>query len=317
MDTLKSTKFKDNIQCSLNKFYAYYCICLLNFKIKSPADESTCCDEDFTWVKSDKQPRSLPAAAAPPNPSAKQPSTSATPSRETTPTAQSASSKPPPRPTGSLDRRRTSPQATSSSRQDRDGKSRSAHYLKERSLSSDGKETTPPSSQPGKGTSKENRREGKRDSELDSSIKAANHHLHHYGDGGASSGAYRRGSPGFWEPPPPPSMPYPHWEAPHYWNYHGASREELRMLDYHHRQRQQHDAYRYGSSGTLSSSHQELFPAGGNGNGGCCGGGGGGGGGGPGRYMPPPPPIGCCSHDPRVSGPIPWMTGSGQVRHFN
>lgn len=82
------------------------------------------------------------------------------------------------------------------------------------------------------------------------------------------------------------------------------------MLDYH---RRQHDAYRYGSSGTLSTSHQELFPGGGSGGGGgavggCCGGGG------AGRYMPPPPPIGYCSHDPRVSGPIPWMADSGQVR---
>lgn len=136
-------------------------------------------------------------------------------------------------------------------------------------------------------------------------------HQHHHSDNGAPTNLYpnHRGSPGFWEPPPPPTMPYSmHWEPPHYWNYHGASREELRMLDFHRRQ-QQHDAYRYGSSGTLSSSHQELYANGGGG-GGCCGGGGRT----AGQYMPPLPPIGCCSYDPRVSGPIPWIGGGGQVR---
>lgn len=92
---------------------------------------------------------------------------------------------------------------------------------------------------------------------------------------------HHRASPGFWEPPPPPSIPYPHWaEPPHYWSYHGSSREELRLLDYHRRQM---DAYRYGSNGTLSAS-QELYN---NGNG-CCN-----------RYAPPPQPPPCCSCEHR------------------
>lgn len=66
------------------------------------------------------------------------------------------------------------------------------------------------------------------------------------------------------------------------------------MLEYH---RRQHDAYRYGSNGTLSAS-QELYTNGGGGGGGCCN-----------RYLPPPPPS-CCSCDHRS---MHW-NGGNQVR---
>lgn len=82
-------------------------------------DESTCCDEDFTWVRSDPpiESRSLPTDQV-----AHSPSTN--------------SSAKPPRPAGSLDRRRIS----HTNRQERDSKSRSAHSLKERSVSSEFKD---------------------------------------------------------------------------------------------------------------------------------------------------------------------------------
>lgn len=83
-------------------------------------DESTCCDEDFTWVRSEPpiESRSLPTDQVTNSPS----------------TNNSAK---PPRPAGSLDRRRIS----HTNRQERDSKSRSAHSLKERSMSSEFKDT--------------------------------------------------------------------------------------------------------------------------------------------------------------------------------
>ncbi|XP_037051870.1 liprin-beta-1 isoform X4 [Bradysia coprophila] len=187
-------------------------------------DESTCCDEDFTWVRSDPpiESRSLPTDHVINSPI----------------TNNSAK---PPRPAGSLDRRRTS----HTNRQERDNKSRSAHSLKERSVSSEFK---------------------------DASNEKGHHHdsNHHH---------HSRASPGFWEPPPPPQIPYSHYDAPHYYNnYHGASREELRMIEYH--RRQQHDMYRYGSNLTLSAS-QEIYNTGG-----CCNA----------RYHALPPPPCCCDH---------------------
>lgn len=83
-------------------------------------DESTCCDEDFTWVRTDPpiESRSLPTDQVINSPI----------------TNNSAK---PPRPAGSLDRRRQS----HTNRQERDNKSRSAHSLKERSVSSEFKDT--------------------------------------------------------------------------------------------------------------------------------------------------------------------------------
>ncbi len=92
-----------------------------NIKRMYLIDESTCCDEDFTWVRTEPpiESRSLPTDQV-----ANSPSTN--------------NSAKPPRPAGSLDRRRIS----HTNRQERDSKSRSAHSLKERSVSSEFKDTS-------------------------------------------------------------------------------------------------------------------------------------------------------------------------------
>ncbi|XP_055691912.1 liprin-beta-1 isoform X4 [Lutzomyia longipalpis] len=178
-------------------------------------DDSTCCDEDFTWVRSEnisEEPQSLPVTST------------------TIPPSNVPSGKPP-RPAGSLDRRRQ----LTTNRQERDSKSRSAHSLiKDKSLGNEQKE------------------------------KHAEKHLPRTSSfEGATEGAYpahRRESPGFWEPPPP-SYPY-HWETPPhpFWPSCHASREELRFMEMHRRHQDQ--LYRYGSSGALNSSHPDMY--------GCC-----------------------------------------------
>lgn len=84
-------------------------------------DESTCCDEDFTWVRSEPpvESRSLP-------------------NEQVINTPPANNSAKPPRPAGSLDRRRIS----HTNRQERDSKSRSAHSLKERSVSGEFKDSS-------------------------------------------------------------------------------------------------------------------------------------------------------------------------------
>ncbi|XP_037914527.1 liprin-beta-1 isoform X4 [Hermetia illucens] len=191
-------------------------------------DDSTCCDEDFTWVRSEntvieKHPL------------------------QSSPSSKNASK--PPRPGGaSLDRRRQ----TQSSRHDRDHKSRSTHLVREKCMSGDLKESH---------HARENRKEAGYHSES---------YINHY----------RRGSPGFWEFPPPPAFPYPGFDLHHLYGYH-SSRDDLRMFDYHRR----HDFFRYGSNGALPiSSSQELY----HGGGGCCN-----------RY--PQPPSTCCSCDHKMN----------------
>ncbi|CAD7088009.1 unnamed protein product [Hermetia illucens] len=191
-------------------------------------NDSTCCDEDFTWVRSEntvieKHPL------------------------QSSPSSKNASK--PPRPGGaSLDRRRQ----TQSSRHDRDHKSRSTHLVREKCMSGDLKESH---------HARENRKEAGYHSES---------YINHY----------RRGSPGFWEFPPPPAFPYPGFDLHHLYGYH-SSRDDLRMFDYHRR----HDFFRYGSNGALPiSSSQELY----HGGGGCCN-----------RY--PQPPSTCCSCDHKMN----------------
>lgn len=140
---------------------------------------------------------------------------------------QSAVTTKPPRPLGSLDRRRHN----GPNRQDRDSKSRSTHSLKEKSSSDN--------------TQQQN-----------SSQQYDYRHDPSY--------QYSRGiSPGFWEPPPPPAIPpYPSYYDHYYWNNMVRSREELRMMDHHRRQQQ--DSYRYGSNGALSNhSQMDLYNNGG------------------------------------------------------
>lgn len=104
-------------------------------------DDSTCCDEDFTWVRSDKETKQ------------KNPSVTITQTEQITPQSQPSSNNShnnnnsnnnnngkPPRPSGSLDRRRTN---VHHNRQERDSKSRSAHSLKDRMLTSEFKDAPP------------------------------------------------------------------------------------------------------------------------------------------------------------------------------
>lgn len=160
------------------------------------------------WVRSERlseEPQSLPA----------------TPS--TAPSNNVPSGKPP-RPAGSLDRRRQ----LSTNRQERDSKSRSAHSLiKDKA---------------------EKEKHSEKHLPRTSSFEGAE----------GSFASHRRESPGFWEPPPP-SYPY-HWETPQhpFWLSCHASREELRLMEMHRRHQDQ--MYRYGSSGALNSTHhQEMY----------------------------------------------------------
>lgn len=89
-------------------------------------DDSTCCDEDFTWVRSDKE--------------TKQSNPAVTVTKEQNQSQPPNNSGKPPRPAGSLDRRRTN---AHHNRQERDSKSRSAHSLKERMLTTEFKDVPP------------------------------------------------------------------------------------------------------------------------------------------------------------------------------
>lgn len=179
----------------------------------------------------------------------------------------------PPRPVGSLDRRRQ----LSTNREERDHKSRSAHSLKEKVT--DAKDM--------KGKSKT------------MICRTASFEVRAGGGNGSISGEsalgtrpnneFHRASPGFWEPPPPPSFPY-YWDGYHFWPSSSchASREELRSggnggseynlmapqsqphrrgtplaPDHHHHHHPGPQPYnpqqqRYGSNNTLSTSQQDL-----------------------------------------------------------
>lgn len=179
----------------------------------------------------------------------------------------------PPRPINSLDRRRH----LSTNRQERDSKSRSAHSIKDRIDSKEPKSASKPKNQITRASSFEGNGSS---NNTDSGYQ----------------NEYHRGSPGFWDPPPPPNYPYP-WDPPHhFWpsSCH-ASREELRMLDYQYQQQYQQlrrpppEQLRYGSSGALNGSQHDLNYNGTYWN----------------RFAPPPPPPshGCCSCDLRSCHP--------------
>ncbi|XP_055624525.1 uncharacterized protein LOC129767542 isoform X3 [Toxorhynchites rutilus septentrionalis] len=271
-------------------------------------DDSTCCNEDFTWVNSRTQ---APKASI----ESDRRSTSHTTvgsrstrgylgSHETStkagphqgpalPTTAVAGFGKPPRPmTGSLDRRRHHHGA---SRQERDSKSRSTHSLKEKSSSSelhkqDSQSSNLSLNSKGKASSKRvTHGKGQNDKlwifeehQHDSgnfnnyNSSGSSHHINHSHNS--------RQSPGIWEPPPPP--PISHWDPHYYWNWNHQSREELRMIDYH--RRQQEAAYRYGSNGALSSSQDMSCSSG------CCNRGG--------YYQPPPPPCCSCEHSRMMWG---------------
>lgn len=110
---------------SLHKITNYLLTKIIN---RYSIDESTCCDEDFTWVCNAKEkPREVNQTQSFAS------LTRETPTNLTTPNINDVTKNiKPPRPS-SLDRRRFS----NRNRQERDSKSRSAHSLQESSLSTD------------------------------------------------------------------------------------------------------------------------------------------------------------------------------------
>ncbi|XP_038112438.1 liprin-beta-1 isoform X6 [Culex quinquefasciatus] len=264
-------------------------------------DESSCRDEDFTWVNSSARGEAPRATIDSDRRSTSHTTVGGRSNREgssnaAVPTQPAGCPGKPPRPsqTGSLDRRRH----LGATRHERDSKSRSTHSLKEKSSSSEFKQDSQSStlslSSKGKGSSRRGGTHGKSSDERFwnyDEVQQDSGSCNNYNSSGSSHQnnaiVNTRGhSPGIWEPPPPP--PISHWDPHYYWNWNNHhSREELRLIDYHRRQQ---ELYRYGSNGALSSN-QDLS--------GCSGGGGGGGGGccNRGFYQPPPPPCCSCEHN--------------------
>ncbi|XP_049540575.1 uncharacterized protein LOC125954386 isoform X3 [Anopheles darlingi] len=272
-------------------------------------DDSTCCDDDFTWVRTqgrgeapkasvesdrrsssrattvarsvarDQHQRGGSVALTQPSQPLQRHSSTETPGPSRGSTGSGPSGKPP-RPLretgGSLDRRRH----LGSNRHERDSKSRSTHSLKEKSSSSEFPKHESMSSNVSL-NSKEHHHDSGSYNHYNSSGSGSQHHHPHRPQPQHS----QRQSPSIWEPPPPP--PLSHWDPHYYWGYQQhhqhQSREELRLIDHYHRRQQ--ELYRYGSSSALGSS-QDLSCAGG-----CCNR----------NYYPPPPPLpspgGCCSCD--------------------
>uniref|UniRef100_A0AAG5D3A2 SAM domain-containing protein n=2 Tax=Anopheles atroparvus TaxID=41427 RepID=A0AAG5D3A2_ANOAO len=265
---------------------------------KHSADDSTCCDDDFTWVHAQSRSEAPKASVESDRRSSSQATTSRSvpheqrgqimppqhqPQRQVTRSSTStasgavASGKPPRpmRDTGSLDRRRN----LATSRHERDCKSRSTHSLKEKSSSS------------------EFHKHDSLSSNLSLNAKDQLHDsgsFNNYNSSGSSSLHQQqlqsqhnpRRSPSIWEPPPPPPLslwdPHYYWSYPHYHHQH-QSREELRLIDYHRRQQ---ELYQYGSNSALGST-QDLSCSSG-----CCNRG----------FYPtpfPPPPGACCPYEHR------------------
>ncbi|XP_062562952.1 liprin-beta-1 isoform X3 [Armigeres subalbatus] len=270
-------------------------------------DESSCRDEDFTWVNncaeapkatidSDRRSTSHTTVGGRSSRShthGHDPNQTRTPlSPVLSPSGVLGSGKPPRPMTGSLDRRRH----LGASRHERDSKSRSTHSLKDKSSSSELQQQDSHSSNlslnsKGKPSSKRSTC-GKGSYDKLWNFQEHQHDsgsFNNYNSSGSShhnnnSGNNHRQSPGIWDPPPPP--PVSHWDPHYYWNWNNHhSREELRLIDYH--RRQQAELYRYGSNGALSST-QDLSCSSG-----CCN-----------RpyYQPPPPPCCSCEHSRTMWG---------------
>ncbi|XP_058833871.1 liprin-beta-1 isoform X2 [Topomyia yanbarensis] len=270
-------------------------------------DESTCRDDDFTWVNSRNEApkasidsdrrstshttvggRSVRSRTG----GGQDPNTTANVAPLTPESPLGPGCGKPPRPmTSSLDRRRHN---LGASRYERDTKSRSTHSLKDKSSSS---ELHKPDSQSSslslnsKGKA-ERKRVGPGKGAIDDKFWIFEEHQHdsgnynNYNSSGSSHhhhhGNSSRQSPGIWEPPPPP--PTSHWDPHYYWNWNHQSREELRLIDYHRRQQ---EMYRYGSNGALSSTQESPCSSG------CCN---------RGYYQPPPPPCCSCEHSRMIWG---------------
>ncbi|XP_049293569.1 uncharacterized protein LOC125769135 isoform X4 [Anopheles funestus] len=261
------------------------------------AEDSTCCDDDFTWVYSHDRPEAPKASVESDRRSISQTTATRSVPRDqrslemshqkkqqsqssgstTIGVGEVVPSGKPPRPSreaGSLDRRRN----LSSSRHERDGKSRSTHSLKEKSSSSELHKHDSMSSNLSL-NSKDHLYDSGSFNNYNSSGSGSQHQHHSCPPHQHNS----RLSPGIWEPPPPP--PLSPWDPHYYWGYphhhsHHQSREELRLIDYHRRQQ---ELYQHGSNSALGST-QDLSCSSG-----CCS-----------RnyyHYPPVPP--CCSMDHR------------------
>uniref|UniRef100_A0A904A620 SAM domain-containing protein n=2 Tax=Anopheles quadriannulatus TaxID=34691 RepID=A0A904A620_ANOQN len=263
---------------------------------KHEAEDSTCCDDDFTWVyahnhheapkasvESDRRSvsqttatRSVPRDQQPSREMSIQKTDQCQSTANTIGIGEAVPCGKPPRPsreTGSLDRRRN----LRSSRHERDGKSHSTHSLKENSSSSEFHKHDSMSS---------NLSLNSKDHLQDSGS------FHNYNISGSGNPHQRHGypphpqnactSPSMWEPPPPP--PLSPWDPQYYWNNphcRHQSKEELRLIDYHRRQQ---ELYQYGNR-SGQSSMQDLSCASG-----CCN---------RNYYHHPPLPV-CCPLDHRT-----------------
>lgn len=237
------------------------CVCLI--------DESTCCDEDFTWVcnTKEKSRESNPLQSSYSSLTRVVSHGTVTPNQNSNTTQPNSikfgkSAKP-----SSLDRRRV----LNRNRQERDSKSRSAHSLQESSVSTDFGEPTAKGINlfqfiVSKCTSpliitKQNKNQkkiiieghqfyksgGNGNTNTSNSNKYHKHHSH----------AHHRSKPPpiFWERPY-----FPHWEPDPQPcnNYYGGngSREDVRMHEYG---RRHHDYYRYDSDGTINVAKQKMI----------------------------------------------------------
>nr|XP_040239870.2 uncharacterized protein LOC120960043 isoform X6 [Anopheles coluzzii] len=263
---------------------------------KHEAEDSTCCDDDFTWVyahnhheapkasvESDRRSvsqttatRSVPRDQQRSREMSIQKTDQCQSTANTIGIGEAVPCGKPPRPsreTGSLDRRRN----LRSSRHERDGKSHSTHSLKENSSSSEFHKHDSMSS---------NLSLNSKDHLQDSGS------FHNYNISGSGNTHQRHGypphpqnactSPSMWEPPPPP--PLSPWDPQYYWNNphcRHQSKEELRLIDYHRRQQ---ELYQYGNR-SGQSSMQDLSCASG-----CCN---------RNYYHHPPLPV-CCPLDHRT-----------------
>ncbi|XP_050071791.1 uncharacterized protein LOC126559663 [Anopheles maculipalpis] len=240
------------------------------------AEDSTCCDDDFTWVYSHDRAEAPKASVESDRRSVSQtkPATRSVPrdqrslemslqkkqqcqSTESTSTTlgigEVVPSGKPPRPsreTGSLDRRRN----LSATRHERDGKSRSTHSLKEKSSSSELHKHDSMSSNLSL-NSKDHLYDSGSFNNYNSSGSGSQHQYHSCPPPHAHN---PRMSPGIWEPPPPPPLspwdPHYYWNQPHH-HHHHQSREELRLIDYHRRQQELY--HQHGGNSVLGST-QDL-----------------------------------------------------------
>lgn len=196
-------------------------------ELNNVPDESTCCDDDFTWVcnakENAREPRSLQYSfTSLPNAVANSGGHANTANE----THSLKSSKLVTR-QGSLDRRRFQ----NRNRQERDSKSRSAHSLQDSSPSTDFAE---PAASKGHQTHHKN---------SSSASSKYSHHAHQH---------HRSKVPSiFWERPY-----FPHWDPnlSHCANYYGGSREDVRLMEYHggSHHRRHHDYSRCDSDGMLN-----------------------------------------------------------------